>query len=322
MKSFLRACLIALSAVLAPWASAETYPSKPIRLVVPYPPGALSTAVSTLLAERAGAILGQPVVLDYRPGANGSLAANAVAKAPADGHTIMLASNSQMTVNPHYYSAVAYDPKRDFVPISVVMTSFNVLVVNPSLPAGDLKELIALAKEKPGQLVFGSAGNGSTAHLSGEMFKTLAGTSVVHAPYKGVAPALTDLMGGQIAFMFADSSSLQYVTQGRLRALAVTSGERVDVAPSLPTMEEAGLKGFRVATWFGLVAPAGTPPSAVTRLNAAFGSVLLSPEIQARWRELGIAAPRDVSTGHFAALIDSDYAMWKDVLAAANLKRE
>jgi tripartite-type tricarboxylate transporter receptor subunit TctC len=290
--------------------AAAAYPEKPIMLVVPYAPGGMGTTFGNLLSEGLTALLGQNVVVDYKPGANGGLGAAAVARAPADGYTLLMAVNSTMAINPNLYPKLAYDPIKDFTPISMVFTSANVLVVNAASRYKSVADLIAYARAHPGHVNYGSSGNGATPHLSGELFRRLAGAPVVHIPYKGIGPALVDLMAGQVDFVFSDTSALNYVNAGKLRALAVTSPKRLGVAPQLPTMQELGLKGFVVQTWYSVVAPAGTPKDVVDRVNKALAKLLASPDFRSRLAAVGVDPAEDTSSEFLARAIRNDLAYW------------
>jgi len=321
MHSFLRTLVQACAACLALAAPAwAAYPEKPVTLIVPYPPGGMGSTFGNMVSEALGPALGQRMVVDFKPGANGALGAGLVAKAPADGYTLLMAVNSTMTINPSLYAKLSFDPLKDFSPVSMVFTSSNVLVVNSNSPVKSVKDLIELAKAKPGKVFYGSAGNGSTPHLSGEMFRQLAGVPVVHVPYKGSGPAVIDLLGGQLDFMFVDTAVLPQVQAGRLRALAVTGKKRLGAAPDIPTMEEEGVKGFFVDTWYSLAAPAGTPPEAIERLNAAVGAMVQTPAIRARMKDIGVDPPEDTSAKYMNGIVVSDTARWKKFIAGTRIK--
>ena len=309
-------------ALLAASASAQSsWPAKPIRLISPFPPGAVVDTLCRTLAVPLGEALGQPVLVENRPGAGGNIGMEIVAKAPADGYTIGMGGIAQHAINPSVYASMPFDPVRDFAPIIFVARNINVLVVHPSLPAHDGRELIAYARANPGKLSFGSAGAGTSQHLAGELFKQLAGVDMTHVPYKGAGPAVTDLLAGQIPLMFVDISAvLGHVRAGKLRALGVTSRNRTPLL-DVPTIAEQGLPGFEVNAWFGLLAPAGTPREIVARLNAETAKVLRSGATLERLQGLGLSVdpgtPED-----FAALIASELARWGSIARAAKIRAE
>ena len=318
-KTFLHCALGALAAGGA-WPAFAAYPDKPITLIVPYAPGGMGTTFGNIVSEALSPALGERVVVDYKPGANGALGAGYVAKAAPDGYTLLMAVNSTMAINPHLYSKLPFDPLKDFVPVSMIFTNANVLVVNASSPVRSVKDLVAYAKENPGKVNYGSAGNGSTPHLSGEMFRQLTGAPVVHVPYRGSGPAIVDLLAGQLDFLFVDTSVLTQVRAGKLRALAVTGRKRLGVAPELPTMEEEGVKGFRVDTWYSLCAPAGTPPEAVKRLNTEIARMLADPAVRQRMRDVGVDPAEDTSAAYLRRTIEDDSARWKKFIQAAGIR--
>jgi tripartite-type tricarboxylate transporter receptor subunit TctC len=233
-----------------------------------------------------------------------------------------MAVNSMMAINPHLYAKLSYDPVKDFTPVSLIWTSANVLVVHPSNPASSVRELIAQAKADPGKLTYASSGNGTTVHLSGEMFKRLAGIDIVHVPYKGVGPAATDLIGNQVTLLFSDTSALNHVAGKRLKALAVTSSKRLSAAPQLPTMQEAGVAGFEMNSWYSLMGPAGVPKPVVARLNAAAKQAMSAPEVPVKLREFGADVAEDFSSEYLAALILSDLAKYKAFIAATGIRAD
>ena len=301
-------------------ASAQQYPSKPIRFVVPYPAGGPLDTVARLLAQKVSEGTGQPVVVDNKPGAGGNIGADIVAKSPADGYTILMGAVATHAINPTLYKSIPYDPIKDFAPVTQVASTPNVLVVNPSVPAASVREFIAHAKANPGKLSFGSGSIGSAGHLAGELFKTLAGVDMVHVPYKGAAPAMQDLVGGQIQLMFDNlASSLGQVKGGTVRALAVTTSARSGFAPELPTIAESGLPGFDISTWFGVFAPAGTPREALTRLHAEFTKALAAPDVRARMTALG-AEPVGNTPEQFAAYIRAEAEKYARVIKASGAK--
>ncbi|HET7672694.1 MAG TPA: tripartite tricarboxylate transporter substrate binding protein [Burkholderiales bacterium] len=274
--------LVAVAAALfVGTAGAQQYPTKPVRFVVPYAAGGATDLIARTIGEKLSASLGQPVVVDNRPGAATLVGAQFVAKAEPDGHTLLMATSTTLAINASLYSKLPYDPVKDFAPISLVIQHPFVLLVNPAVPANSVKELVALAKSKPGQLAYASGGSGSFPHLAMAMFQSMTGIDVIHVPYKGSAPALTDLMGGQIAMMF-DNTALNYVKGGKIRALAVTTKQRLSVMPDVPTLAEAGVPGYELAAWQGVIAPAGTPRPVVDRLNGEIVKLLQLPDVQAR----------------------------------------
>ena len=274
------ASVAALAISLAQPAFAQPYPSKPIRVIIAQAPGSATDVVSRVISNKLAEGLGQQLVIDARPGAGGTLGTELAARAPADGYTLFMANNSTHGSNPALYAKLSYDAVKDFAPIIFVVATPYVLSVHPSLPAKSVKELIALAKSRPGQINYASAGNGSTHHLSGELLKTMAGIDIVHIPYKGTTPAIAALIGGEVSIMFATVTGIQpQIKNGRARGLAVTTPKRSNMMPELPTMAET-LPGFEMLSWFGLLAPAGTPPAIVNRMNAETTKVLANPDVR------------------------------------------
>ena len=303
-------------------ALAQAYPSKPIRFVVPYPAGGPLDTVARLLAQKVSEGVGQPVVVDNKPGAGGNIGADIVAKSPADGYTILMGAVATHAINPTLYASIPYDPVRDFAPITQVASTPNVLVVNPAVPATTLREFIAYAKANPGKLNFGSGSTGSAGHLAGELFKTMTGVEMTHVPYKGAAPAMNDLVGGQIQLMFDNlASSLGQVRAGKVRALAVTTASRTPLAPELPTIAEAGLPGFDISTWFGVFAPAGTPREALDRLHAQFTRALGAPDVREKMQNLG-AEPVGSRPEEFAAYIRAEGEKYARVIKASGARAD
>jgi tripartite-type tricarboxylate transporter receptor subunit TctC len=274
------ASVAALATSLAQPVFAQPYPSKPIRVIIAQAPGSATDVVSRVISNKLAEALGQQLVIDARPGAGGTLGTELAARAPADGYTLFMANNSTHGSNPALYAKLSYDAVKDFTPIIFVVATPYVLSVHPSLPAKSVKELIALAKTRPGQINYASAGNGSTHHLSGELLKTMAGIDIVHIPYKGTTPAIAALIGGEVSIMFATVTGIQpQIKNGRARGLAVTTPKRSNMMPELPTMAET-LPGFEMLSWFGLLAPAGTPPAIVNRMNAETTKVLANPDVR------------------------------------------
>lgn len=271
LKHILSLSLVALTQL----AVAQDYPAKPVRLIVPFPPGGSVDLVARLVGKSLSDSLKQPFTVDNKPGASGNIGADYVAKSPPDGYTLLVGSAGIFAANQHLYANPPFDPQKVFSPIMRIVDQPNILVVNASSPVKSVKDLIALAKDQPGKLSFGSASVGSAQHFSAEVFMQQAGVSLLHVPYKGGAPALTDLMGGQIDFLFDTSpTALPYVKSGKLRALAITSGQRSALLPDVPTMKEAGLPNFEVVTWTGIAAPAGTPKNVIDKVNVALRTAL------------------------------------------------
>lgn len=307
-------------AVLAGNASAQTYPSKPIRIVVPFAAGGGVDFTARIVGQKLGTALGQPVVADNRTGASGAIGTEIVAKAPPDGYTLLLGSAGPLAILPGISARLPFDPVASFAPITQVSSMPFVLVVHPSLPVKSVQDLIALARARPGQLNFGSPGSGSTTHLAGELLKALAKIDIVHVPYKGVAPALADLLAGQMQLMSGDLSSVMpQVKAGRLRALAVTGVKRSALAPDLPTIAEAGVPGYEASGWFGVLAPAATPGEIVSRLNAVIVKGIMDADTRERLGALG----GDVvgsTPAEFAARLRDDLAKWGQLIKAIGLK--
>ena len=302
-------------------AHAQPYPSKPIKIVVPYPPGGFNDTLGRTLADKLQKEWGQPAIVENRPGGNTVIGTDAVAKAPADGYTLLVVA-FPFAVTPSLIKDMPYDIVKDFQPITLAATSPNLLVINPQLPIRSVKELIAEAKAKPGALSYASTGNGSSNHISMELFKSLAGVNIVHIPYKGSAPAVTDLLGGQVQVMFDNVPNvLQHVKAGKLRALAVSSSKRTPLAPDIPTVAEAGVPGYDLSVWFGLVAPAGTPRDIVQKLNAQCVKILAMPDVRERFTAQGVE-PQGSTPEQFAEHIRSQTAKWSKVVQDAGVKAE
>ncbi len=311
---------VALASSMA--AVAQTYPAKAIRLIVPFAPGGnvdiTARAIGPVLAE----VLGQQVIIDNRGGAGGTIGADLVAKAAPDGYTLLMGSNSTVSVAPALYPKNPYDPVRDFAPITLVSEVPFVLVLHPSVPAKTAKELIALAKTKPGSMTMASAGTGSSNHLVGELFQAMTGTKLTHVPYKGSGPALVDLMGGQVDMHFDQlPSAIGYIKGGKIKALAVTTQKRAAELPQVPTLAESGVRGFDASGITGLLAPANTPRAIIDRLNGAALKVLAQPATRERLAGFGAAATPGTPE-QFAAFIKEDFAKWSKVVRDANIKVE
>ncbi|MBI5720860.1 MAG: tripartite tricarboxylate transporter substrate binding protein [Rubrivivax sp.] len=317
----LAACLLALA--LPAVAAAEDYPARPIRIVVPTAPGGFTDTVVQLLSERFRSAWGQPAVMEHKAGAGGIVGTDFVAKAAPDGYTLLAGNIGPIVITPLLQQGkVPYDADRDLVPVKILATFGNVLVVNPAVPAHSLEELIRLARARPGTLHFASAGNGQSQHLSGELFKRLAGVDIVHVPYKGTGPALTDLIGGQVQMMFSNlPPALPHIEAGKLRPLAVTGPRRAGALPAVPTLEEAGLAGYQVVSWVALFAPAGTPPAIVARLHAEVTQALESPAGRQRIAA-GNAEPGAGSAHDLTALVAADRAKWGKVIREGNIRAE
>lgn len=312
-------CLFAVASAPASAAPSSAYPSASIRLVVAFPPGGPSDTLARIIGARLASHLGQSVVIDNRPGAGGNIAADVVAKAPPDGYTLLMGNNSILATNAALYGHLDFDPIKDFAPITLIGLQPNILVVNPSVPAHSVAELVALAKAHPGKLNFASSGAGTAAHLAGELFKLQAGIDIVHVPYRGAMPALTDLVGGRTEMMFATSASvLPFIRDGRLRALAVTTAKRSAAVPDLPTIAESGYPNFEATTWHGLVAPAKTPAPIIDKLANTTDAVLKEPDVQKRLDSLGVEIAGD-TPAEFAAYIKSESAKWATVIHKAGI---
>ena len=314
--------MAAFAAAVAAPAFAQNYPAKTIRIVIAQAPGSATDVISRIVGNRLGEALGQSMVVDARPGAGGVLGTEIAARAPADGYTLFMGNNSTHGSNPALYSKLPYDAIKDFSPIILVVATPYVLNVHPSLPVKTVKELIVFAKARPGQINYASAGNGSTHHFCGELLKSLAGIDIVHVPYKGSTPGLTALVAGEVTMMFSNVDNSQpHIKSGRMRALAVTSGKRATPLPEVPTMEEAGVRDFQVLSWFGFLAPAGTPAAVITRVNAETVKVLARPDVSAALAAQGM----DVMSGtpdQFANHIKSEIARMTKIAATAGIKSE
>jgi tripartite-type tricarboxylate transporter receptor subunit TctC len=310
------ALIAALAAVLALSlaAPAAEYPSRPVTLVVAFPPGGPSDVLARIVGKRLNEILHQPFIIENRPGSGGNIAAEEVARATPDGYTLLMGNNSILATNAALYKKLSYDPQKDFIPISLIGTQANILVVNPSVPANSMAELIALAKASPGQLNFASSGFGAAAHLAGELFKTEAKIDIVHVPYKGAAPALQDVMAGHVQMMFATSASvIGLIRNNRVRALAVTTLKRTALLPDIPTVDELGIKGFDATTWHGLVAPTGTPKEIIDTLNFGVIEALKDPATQKALVNLGVDIVAD-SPKEFESYIQAEIPKWTAVV--------
>jgi tripartite-type tricarboxylate transporter receptor subunit TctC len=313
-------CVVIASAVLAtPLHAADTYPVRPVRMIVPYAPGGNADIQARYIAERLTDALGKQVVVDNRAGANGMIGMELAARSPPDGYTLLLVANT-FTVNPGLHSKVPYDTVKDFQPISLVGDTPLLFIGNPAVAANSVKEVVALAKSRPGQINYGTSGGGSPSHLAAALFEVTTGVKLVHVPYKGMAPANLGVMTGEIQLGFPSMTSvLPHVKAGKLKAFAITVKSRSALAPAIPTMEEAGVPGYEASIWNGLLAPAGTPRPIVNRLNEAVAQILKSPEAQERYANVG-AEIRYNSPEEFQALIRSDLTKWTKVIRARGIR--
>jgi tripartite-type tricarboxylate transporter receptor subunit TctC len=314
--------LIAALLLIPGMALAQAYPTKPVRIVIAQAPGSATDVISRVVGNRLSEALGQPVVIEAKPGAGGVLGTEAAARSAPDGYTLFMANNSTHGSNPALYPKLPYDAVKDFAPITLVAQVPYVLVVDPSLPANSVAELIALAKSRPGKMNYASAGNGSTHHFCGELLKSSAGLDIQHVPYKGSPPAIAGLLGGEVAMMFANLTDIgAQLKAGKLRALAVTTAKRAPSLPDVPTLAEAGVPGFEIQSWFGLLAPAGTPAPIIARLNAETVKVLARPDVQstlgAQGLELAPGTPEQ-----FAAHIRGEIDKFTRIARAAGIKAE
>ncbi len=316
--------LVAAFATLTPQAgtAADAYPAKPIRFVVAFPPGGGTDIIARSIAQKLSDRLAQQVVVDNRPGAGGNIGTDIVAKAAPDGYTMLMGSAGPLAINASLFASMPFDPVRDLAPVTLAASTPNVLVVHPSLKAATVKELIALARAHPGGINFASSGHGTPAHLAGELFNSMAGVKLVHVPYKGAAPALADLLGGQVQLMFSTMPpALPHVKDGKLRALAVTSAKRSPAAPDLPTVDEIALPGFEANTWHGAMVPARTPAAIVARLNREIVAILHLPDVVERFSSQGAEALGSTPE-EFAAYIRSETLKWAKVVRDSGAKAE
>jgi len=316
----LRLTFIAVAlALAAPLARSQSFPAKPVRVIVGFAPGGIADLLARIAADKLGEIMGTSVVVDNRPGAGGGIAAGFVAKSPADGYTLLLCNAATHGINPALYKNLAYDPVKDFAPISNIGWAPNVLIVHPSVPVTSVREFIAYAKANPGRITVASAGVGTSQHLSTELFKWMTDIDVISVPYKGGGPALADLLGAQVpAAMTALSTSITMIKAGKVRALGVTSAKRSAQLPDLPTIGESGVAGFEVVSWNGLCAPAGVPKPVLARLNADLVKTLNMPETQDRLAAQGVQA-EPMTPEQFAAYIESEIARWAAVVKRAGI---
>ncbi len=319
------ACTLAAAGLLPAAAMAQPdaqWPAKPIKWVVPFPPGGAMDVIARTLGEKAGRTLGQPFVIENRPGAGGNIGADAVAKSPADGYTIMITSIG-MATNKALYPRLSYDPVKDFAPISLLAIVPNVLVVNTAKTTDkSVADVIAHAKRDPGKLTYASAGNGTSIHLAGEVFASMAGLNLLHVPYKGSGPAVTDMLGGQVDLMFDSITSARpHIQAGKLRALGVTSAKRSATLPDVPTIAEAGVPGYEVSPWFAVFAPAGTPAAIVNKINAALIDAMKQPDTVAKFETIG-AEPIGTTPQQLATHLDKELARWGALIKERNIRMD
>ena len=315
-----RATLALIASALSAGAFAQAWPAKPIRIVVPFPPGGGTDIIARETSQRVAKATGWTFVIDNKPGAGGNLGVDSVAKSPADGYTIVLGQSSNLAINPTLYSKLPYDPQKDLAPIVLVANAPLVMVTGMNTPYKSLADVVTAAKAKPGQLNFASPGNGTVAHLTSELFQKAAGVKTQHVPYKGAAQALTDVISGTVdLYMSSVPTLLGQIKQGKLRPLAVSSAKRVDDLPGVPTINESGYRGFDAVTWFGLLAPAGTPKEVIVRLNAEFNKTLKDPELIKRLGDEGADAAGGTPE-QFAALIRDEIPRWGKVVKDSGAK--
>jgi tripartite-type tricarboxylate transporter receptor subunit TctC len=314
--------LSALGAALflaAGGAAAQAYPAKPVRLVVPFPAGGATDILARTISQKAAEKLGQTIVIDNRPGAGGTIGSDLVAKAPADGYTLLIATGSTHSIGPITNPKIPYNVEKDFAPVAYVAKTSSVLVVPATLPVKNLAEFIALAKSKPGQLNFGSSGNGTNSHLSGEVFKAQANVFLTHIPYRGTGLVFNDMMSGQIHMLMDNYVTAQSnIKEGRLKVLGVTSPQRLPFLPDVPTLDEQGLKGFDVSNWFGIYAPAGTAPDVIVKVSTAFNEALKDPDMQKRLAQLG-ATPTGSTPAEMGKMVAADTAKWSKLIKERKL---
>jgi len=311
---------LALFAVPAIAMSADDdYPVRPVKIVVPFAPGGSTDVVARILADKLGTEFKQSFVVDNRSGASGNIGADAVAKAAPDGYTLLMGTTGVLSINAHLFKDLSYNPAKDFTPVSYTSLITNVLVVNPAVPVKTVQELIAMAKSKPGSLTFASSGSGSSTHLTGELFKAMAGVDILHVPYKGSSQALVDVISGQVTMLFDNApSSIPFIQQGKLRALGVTSKTRMPNLPDVPTIAESGVEGYESLSWSGIVAPAATPKAIIAKLNAAIDKILKSDEVRQKFAALGVD-PVGGPPEAFATHIRAESEKWGKLIRSANI---
>jgi tripartite-type tricarboxylate transporter receptor subunit TctC len=320
MRPFVALLALAAAAAFAQPAFAQSYPTKPIKLIVPFPPAGSTDLSARAVASKLGERLGQPVVIENKPGAGGNIGSDMAAKSPADGYTLLVGTVGTHGINPSLYSKMSYDHLKDFTPVILLSTTPNVLVVHPSFAPSSVKEVIALAKAKPGELTFASSGSGTSIHLSGELFKSMAGIQMTHVPYKGSGPMLVDLMGGQTSMAFDNlSSAIAHIKAGKLKAIATTGPQRAPALPDLPTISEAGLTGYDSTSWNAVYAPAGTPKEIVDRLNKELRAILESAETRKFFAEQGAEAGGGTPQ-QLDAFMRAETAKWAKVVKESGAK--
>jgi tripartite-type tricarboxylate transporter receptor subunit TctC len=318
---FLAALAVACATVTAPAVRADAWPSHPVKMVVPFPAGGPTDVMTRLLSDRLAAALGEPVVVENKPGAGGTIGADYVAKSAPDGYTLVMATGSTHSVAP-YVQKVPYDPQQDFTPIVYVGYATNILLVSPKLGVSNVKELIALAKANPGKLNFSSSGVGSVSHVTAEMFATMAGIRLTHVPYKGTQLSVPDMMSGQVAILFDNVMTAKpHVDSGRLKGIAISSRQRSSLVPDIPTIDESGLPGFDSSNWFGIFGPAHTPPAVVARINTEMNRILRDPAVKARFAQLGFEVTGG-SPAEFAQVVQREGERWSKVIQDAHVKAE
>jgi len=317
---FAFAAICALACSCGSPATAQPFPSRTVHIVVPYPAGGSNDIIARILAQKLTENLGQQAVVDNRGGANGNVGSALVATSPPDGYTLLLSAPGPLTSNAKLYSHLPFDPERDFAPVALVASVPIVLMVHPSLPVKTVDELIAYARANPGKINFGSSGNGSTNHLAGELFKSMAKINIVHVPYRGAAPAMNDLIGGHIPMLFDNMpAALPQIQSDHVRAIAIAGAKRASALPALPTVAESGLPGFDASAWFGLVAPAKTPAPVLARLSNAVMEILKTPDVEQRFKQLG-AEPGTLSGAAFGAFLRSETDKWAKVIEVSGAK--
>jgi len=306
--------------IAAATAAAQAYPNRPIRFVIPFAPGGPTDILGRAVGQKLSESLGQTVVIDNRGGAGGNIGAEAVAKSPADGYTMLMGATSTHAINPHLYRKLGFDPLKDFAPVTLVANTPSLLAVHPALPVKTVRDLIELARSRPGQLTYGSAGNGSSNHLAGVLLCMMAGIDMTHIPYKGSGPALVDVMAGQVPLMFNNTASVMpFVKAGKLRAVALTSLERSPLVPGVPTVAESGLPGFEVRSWHGVFVPAGTPAEIVQLLSTRIAAGIAAPDVKERLNAQGVELVGN-KPEEFAAFIRAEHAKWGKVVKASGAR--